>query len=394
MMKQLYDVIVVGAGSMGMSAGYELARRGMRTLLIDAFDPPHDKGSHHGEPRLIRHAYSGGPTYVKLALRADERWRELEQSTGEKLLERSGVLNVADPDIYKFDVRFDDAEEHGIRIESLDADEIRHRWPGIRVPDHYRAMYEPDAGYLYSEKCVSAYRRLAAEAGARILTNTPVTAIQAGTSFVTVSTKDVTYTASHVVLSAGAWFRSFASLIDAPIRAVRKVVGWFEPNGSAATGAYDAGTFPGFTFGDASGGYYGFPSIGGAGVKIGRHDGGRPWEPGEPFAPFGAYPEDETDLRLALEKFLPGAAGKLLRGVACKYELTPDDNFIIDTHPEHPNIVLAGGFSGHGFKFSSAIGELIADRIEFGRWGRDISIFSLDRFAEQGRLQAEARTRT
>ncbi|MFC5469853.1 N-methyl-L-tryptophan oxidase [Cohnella suwonensis] len=393
-MRQLYDVIVVGAGSMGMSAGYELAKRGMRTLLIDAFDPPHDKGSHHGEPRLIRHAYGGGPTYVKLAIRADERWRELEEETGEKLLVRSGVLNVADPDVYKFGVRFGDAEDHGVRIEALDAEEIRHRWPGVRVPDRYRAMYEPDAGYLYSEKCVSAYRRLAKESGARILTDTFVTGIHAGAAFVTVSTKDVTYTASHVVLSAGAWYRSFASLIDAPIRAVRKVVGWFEPNGSAADGAYDAGTFPGFTFGDASGGYYGFPSIGGAGVKIGRHDGGIPWEPGEPFAPFGAYPDDEADLRLALETFLPAAAGKLMRGTACKYELTPDDDFLIDVHPEYPNIVLAGGFSGHGFKFASAIGELIADRIEYGRWGRDLSIFSFGRFAGQGHSRTGARTGT
>lgn len=376
-MRQRYDVIVVGAGSMGMSAGYELAARGLKTLLIDAFDPPHPHGSHHGEPRLIRHVYHGGPTYVKLALRADERWLELEEATGEKLLDRAGVLNVSDPGRYGFEGRFKDAEDLGVRFESLDAQAIRERWPGVSVPDHYRALYEPDAGYLFSEKCVAAYKKLALAAGARLLANAPVTGIRPERGHVAVTAGDVTYTAGHVVVSAGAWMKTFAGLTGAPIRAVRKVVGWFEPRDDS----FDAGRFPGFTFGHESGGFYGFPSIGGAGVKIGRHDGGVPWEPGRPLEPFGTYPEDEADLRGALEAFLPSAAGALLRGVACKYELTPDENFIIDDHPEYANVHIAAGFSGHGFKFASAVGELLADRIELDRWGPDLSLFSLSRFA-------------
>lgn len=363
---------------MGMSAGYELARRGMKTLLIDAFDPPHPMGSHHGEPRLIRHAYSGGPAYVKMALRADERWRELEAETGEKLLERSGVLNIADPDVYSYEGRFQDAADHGVEIESLNASQIRDRWPNVRIPDHYRAMYEPNAGYLYSEKCVAAYRKQALQAGAKLLTRTFVTRIKPEKSFLSVSTKDDEFIANKVILSAGAWYRSFASFINLPIKAVRKVVGWFEPGDAS----FDAGVFPGFTFGDSSGGYYGFPSIGGAGVKIGRYDTGMEWHPGEDLAPFGTYPEDEEELRRALKTFLPGAAGKLLRSAVCKYELTPDDHFIIDTHPEYQNVLLAGGFSGHGFKFASVVGEMLADQIELGKWGRDVGLFSSARFAK------------
>ncbi len=350
---------------MGMSAGYELARRGLKTLLIDAFDPPHPHGSHHGEPRLIRHAYSGGPTYVKMALRADRLWREAEEATGDKLLERAGVLNIADPDVYSYDGRFQDAADHGVIIEDLSADEIRNRWPGVRIPDHYRAMYEPNAGYLYSEACVSAYKKMALRAGAELLPHTFVTKIKPGNFSVTVSTKDGEYTAAKVVLSAGAWFKTFSSFVDLPIKAVRKVVAWFEPEGPA----FNAESFPGFTFGDGTGGYYGFPSIGGAGVKIGRHDTGAEWHPGEELAPFGTYPEDEGDLRRALNTFLPGATGRLLRSAVCKYELTPDDNFIIDSHPDYPSVLLAGGFSGHGFKFSSVVGEMLADRVERGNWG-------------------------
>ncbi|MFC4305077.1 N-methyl-L-tryptophan oxidase [Cohnella boryungensis] len=374
----MYDVIVVGAGSMGMSAGYELARRGFKTLLIDAFDPPHAQGSHHGEPRLIRHVYSGGPTYIKLALRADERWRELEAASGEKLLERSGVLNLYDPAAYTYRDRFEHAAAHGIAFEELDAEQIRSRWPAVRPPEGYRAMYEPNAGYLYSEKCIAAYRRLALQAGARLLTDAFVTGVEPAGAFVTVRTEKEEWIANQVILTAGAWFRTLAPFVRLPIRAVRKVVGWFESDAPSL----DAGSLPGFTFGDSTGGYYGFPSIGGAGVKIGRHDGGVEWQPGEPLAPFGAYPEDEGELRRALEAFLPGAAGKLLSSAVCKYENTPDEHFIIDDHPEHPNVLLAGGFSGHGFKFASAVGELLADRIERGRWGQDLGLFAATRFSE------------
>lgn len=379
-MSTRYDVIVVGAGSMGMSAGYELASRGLKTLLIDAFDPPHAHGSHHGEPRLIRRVYGGGPAYVKLALRADEKWLALEQATGERLLERSGVLNFTDPAVFTFDERFKDASELGVAYETLTGAEVRRRWPQVHVPDEYRAMYEPGAGYLYSEKCVKAYRALALAAGAKLLTNAPVDAIRPSKGSVAVRAGGDIYEAEHVVLSAGAWMSTFAELIDAPIRAVRKVVGWFRPR----DGSFDAGAFPGFTIGAATGIYYGFPSIDGAGVKIGRHDGGVPWKPGEPLAPFGAYPEDEADLRGALEKYLPASAGELVRGVACKYELTPDEHFIIDDHPSYSNVHLAAGFSGHGFKFASVVGELLADRIADGRWSADVSMFSLSRFAAAG----------
>ncbi|WP_324617836.1 FAD-dependent oxidoreductase [Cohnella cholangitidis] len=239
-------------------------------------------------------------------------------------------------------------------------------------------MYEPNAGYLYSERCISAHKKLALQAGATLLANTFVTRIQPEHSFVTVYTKTDEFIANKVILSAGAWFKTLEPFVRLPIRAVRKVVGWFEPNGVS----FDAGNFPGFTFGSNLGGYYGFPSISGGGVKIGRHETGAEWQPGQEPAPFGAYPEDEGDLRTALDTFLPGAAGKLLRSAVCKYEHTPDDHFIIDTHPDNPNILLAGGFSGHGFKFSSVVGELLADQVEVGSWRRDVGLFSISRFAQ------------
>ncbi|OMC74487.1 N-methyltryptophan oxidase [Paenibacillus odorifer] len=370
-----YDVIIVGAGSMGMSAGYYLARRGVKTLLIDAFDPPHTQGSHHGETRLIRHAYSGDPAYIDLALRADRLWKEAEQLSGIELLVRSGVLNLADSAVYSFSGRLAEAMKRKVQVQHLDAGEIRRRWPGLNIPETFAAMYEPEAGYLYSERCISAYRQLALGQGAELLTNTSVVNITARESSVTVHTTNGDYHGVSAILSAGAWFGALAPFVHLPIKAIRKVVGWFE-----SSPAFAAGNFPGFTLGAEDGGYYGFPSIAGAGLKIGRHDTGLEWKPGTLLAPFGSETSDEQDLRRVLETYMPGAAGRLLKGSVCKYEHTPDEDFIIDRHPLHSNVLVAGGFSGHGFKFSSVVGEILADLATSGATNHNIQPFALSRF--------------
>lgn len=360
---------------MGMSAGYHLARQGVKTLLVDAFDPPHTEGSHHGETRLIRHAYSGDPAYIDMALRAHVLWKELEQASGTELLVPSGVLNLADQSVYTFAGRLAEAEKRKVRVERLDADEIRRRWPILNLPEHFEAMYEPDAGYLYSEKCIAAYRTLALAHGAQLLTNTRVLNVTAREGSVTVHTHRGDYHAAAAILSAGAWFGALSPFAALPIQAIRKVVAWFQ-----STPDFDAGSFPGFTLGTGEGGYYGFPSIGGAGLKIGRHDTGREWKPGEPLAPFGSEESDEGDLRRVLEAYMPGAAGRLRKGAVCKYEHTPDEDFIIDRHPAYAHVLLAGGFSGHGFKFSSVVGEILADLATGGSSKQNIGPFSLSRF--------------
>lgn len=380
-----YDVIIVGAGSMGMSAGYHLARRGVKTLLIDAFDPPHTQGSHHGDTRLIRHAYSGDPAYIDLALRAQVLWEEAEAESGTELLVRSGVLNLADSRVYSFAGRLAEAQKRKVRVERLNAAEITRRWPVLNLPEPFEAMYEPDAGYLYSERCITAYRQLALAHGAVLLTDTPVLNVTAREGSVTVHTKNGDYHGAAAILSAGAWFSSLSPFVSLPIKAVRKVVGWFE-----SSPAFDAGQFPGFTLGDAEGGFYGFPATYGAGLKIGRHDTGEEWKPGEGLAPFGSLESDEGDLRRVLDAYLPGAAGRLLKGAVCKYEHTPDEDFIIDRHPAYSNVLLAGGFSGHGFKFSSSVGEILADLAVQGYTRQNIAPFALSRFsALPGQPQAK-----
>jgi N-methyl-L-tryptophan oxidase len=371
-----YDVIVIGAGSMGMSAGYHLVKQNVRTLLIDKFDPPHVSGSHHGETRLIRHAYTGSGSYTSMALRSDQLWQELEAESGMQLLVRCGVLNMGPAESGNLEQKWKTTKEFGLRVERLDADEIRKRWQGIQLPESYVGLYEQEAGFLYSEACIRAYRQQALALGARLLVNTQVTRINIWNRGVTVHTVDGSYQADQLILCAGAWFREVDSVITLPIHSVRKAVAWFE----ADEALYDVSRFPGFTFGDLGGGFYGFPSIFGSGVKIGRHDAGQSWQPGLSFDTYGHYEEDERDLRQALEAFLPQAAGRVLRGAVCKYELTPDEHFIIDRHPDYHHVIVAGGFSGHGFKFSSVVGEILSDLTLDRTTEQDISPFALSRF--------------
>lgn len=373
-----YEVIIVGAGSMGMAAGYYLAKRGVRTLLLDAFDPPHTMGSHHGDTRIIRHAYGEGKQYVPLVLRAQQLWLELEKASGTKLFEQTGVLSAGPLHCPFLQELRESAEVYSLPLEVLNAAEVNTRWPGISLPDDYYACLEPTSGVLYAEKCIAAYRKLAVAAGATLLTDTPVTGLLPDGDGVIVRTKAQTYRADKLLLSAGAWNPSLlASLgLTLPLVPTRKTVAWF----GADESLYGAGRFPAFIFNLEESTFYGFPSFDQAGVKIGRHDGGMAIDPDRLERTFGAFLSDEEDVRSFLETYMPQAAGALRQGRVCIYTMTPDEHFVIDRHPAYPQIVIAAGFSGHGFKFSSAVGEAASDLLTKGASTQDLSLFSLDRF--------------
>lgn len=373
-----YEVMIVGAGSMGMAAGYELAKKGVRTLLIDAYDPPHTMGSHHGDTRIIRFAYGEGSEYVPLALRAQELWKQLERDAATTLFLQTGVLSAGpENDAFIRGVR-ESSERYSLPLEVLRADEIRQRWPGIHVPDHFYGCLESAAGVLFSERCIAAYRKLAVEQGAELLTQTRVTGIQADGGGVSVETERGSYRAEKLLLSAGAWNPALLQSLglSLPIVPTRKTVAWFE----AEENLYGEGRFPAFVFSLGDSAYYGFPSIDGTGVKIGRHDGGHAIDPDRLDRTFGTDPSDEGDVRSFLETYMPQAAGALRQGRVCIYSLTPDEHFVIDRHPHYSHIVIAAGFSGHGFKFASAVGEAASQLLTEGTSAFDLSLFSLRRF--------------
>lgn len=381
-MTRHFKVIVVGAGSMGMAAGYYLARQGVKTLLIDAFDPPHDQGSHFGETRIIRHAYGEGREYVPLALRAQELWNELEKKSHLKIFTQSGAMGFGPKGDAPFiDEAIASGKEYNLEVDYLTGAEMKRRFPGLNVPDDYNAFYEPNSGFLYSENNIKAYRELAEFHGAELSVNNPVVDIEAFEDSVKVITEKETFTADKLILSSGGWNKKIAAKLDLdlPLVTSRQPVAWFEANEKL----FNSNTFPTFMVevpnGEDRAIYYGFPTFGGCGVKVGRHEYVDEIDPDTMNREFGFSENDEGHIREFLDRFMPEASGKLLKGVICIYTRTPDGHFIIDKHPKHSHISIAAGFAGHGYKFSSVVGEILSQLAVSGETEHDISIFRINR---------------
>lgn len=268
------------------------------------------------------------------------------------------------------------AEFYNLPIEPYSAAEAMEKWPGLALPDHFLTCFEPDAGVLRVEACIEAYKQLALAAGAVLHTNEKVQSITAGDT-VFVQTEKGEYASKQLIVTAGAWATELLKTMDVsiPVTPTRKTFAWFEADESL----YGEPQFPAYCFELNSGIYYGFPSIDGAGLKMGRHDGGDVVNPNEPLHPFDD--KDAVDLQNFVSQFMP-KQGDLKFGKTCKYAMTPDEHFIIDFLPEHHNVMVAAGFSGHGFKFSSAVGEALAELAIYGESKQDLALFNLSRFAE------------
>ncbi|SET03865.1 sarcosine oxidase/N-methyl-L-tryptophan oxidase [Salinibacillus kushneri] len=372
-----FHTMIVGAGSMGMAAGYYLAKQGQTVLLLDAYDPPHQNGSHHGETRIIRHAYGEGEHYVPLALRAQELWYELEKEAGMDLFLQTGVLNIGTKASSFIQEVQASSKKHHLPLETLSAEEISQKWEGLSLPDTYIGCLETTSGVLFSEKIIQSYRSLAEAYGATMKTNTNVIDIEVHTNSATIHTDTDTFEGDRLIVTAGPWSKQLGEKMNVslPLKTTRKTFSWFD----CKDHIYDAEKFPAFTFDIEQGTYYGFPSIEGSGVKMGRHDGGRDIQIGESLKPYGHYKEDRGDVSKILHSFFPHVSSQNV-GKTCIYTMTPDGDFIIDHLPEHPHVTIACGFSGHGYKFSSAVGEILCkmsmnETIDF-----DLSPFSMKRF--------------
>ncbi|WP_294746902.1 N-methyl-L-tryptophan oxidase [uncultured Exiguobacterium sp.] len=374
-----YDVIIVGAGSMGMAAGYYLSRTDQNILLLDAHNPPHDQASHHGDTRIIRHAYGEGEAYVPLALAAQRLWYELEQISGRSLFLNTGVLNADHRSSRSMQTIIRSAAQYDLPLEVLTADEMRTRWSGLTMPDEYIGCFEPTSGVLKCEDCIEAYRDLAIANGVDIRTNAKVTTLTVHAHGVDVTVGTDTYSADALIVAAGAWSGPLLEQtgLSLPLRPVRKTFAWFE----AMEEVFNNAVFPAFAFDTPAGYYYGFPSIAQAGLKIGRHDGGIPVDPNQPRRPFGQETGDLADLQQFTNTFLP-SIDTLAHGKTCLYTMTPDEDFIIDLHPDYPHIAIAAGFSGHGFKFSSLVGKVLSELIMERSTTEPIGPFAIKRFAK------------
>jgi sarcosine oxidase len=371
-----YDVIVVGAGAMGSAAAMHLAARGQRVIAFDRFDVPNDHGSSHGLTRIIRIAYYEHPSYVPLLVRAAELWAELERRSGERLFVRTGSIDASAPGDPVFEGSRRSCAIHGLPHEVLTSAELTRRFPAYRLPPDHLGLFQPDGGFLIPETAVAAQARLAAADGASIRSRERVLTWEERGDRVAVKTEHGTYVADHLVLSAGSWMADFLPDYAGLFEPERQVVAWFEI-GDAST--FVPERFPVFNLTVEEGRYYGFPEWGSPGFKVGRyHHLGERVDPDA--VDRGVRDVDIEILHTFARRYFPGGSGRALRSSVCLFTNTPDEHFIMDRLPGHERVHVVSACSGHGFKFASVVGEIVADLVTDGSSKFDLSLFSIRRF--------------
>lgn len=377
-MTHRYDVIVVGVGSVGAAACFHLAERGVRVLGLEQFSIPHTLGAHHGLSRMIRQAYYEHADYVPLLKRAYTQWERLQADSGLDLLHITGGLYMGPADCGIITGSRRACEQHGLAHELLDHAEIGRRYPQFVLPSDHIGFYEERAGVLIPEQAMAAHVGLALRHGAELHGHEPVTAWHEDDHGVSVTTPKRTYHADRVVFAGGAWTDKLVTDLGVPLTVTRQTFGWFAPKNPIPL---ELGTLPSWFIDIGDGwGHYGFPLLPGQpGFKVALH------KPGVVTTvdkiERTPTPADEAELAPVLRDKIPDAAGPCLAMQTCLYTNSPDSHFIVDVHPRCGRAVLACGFSGHGFKFASVMGEVLADLATAGRTDQPVGFLGLDRFA-------------
>ncbi len=376
-----YDVIVVGVGGMGSATCWQLARRGQRVLGLERFDIPHAMGSSHGVSRIIRLPYYEHPAYVPLLQRAYELWHAIEQATGTTLLVTTGSIDGGPEDDALFQGALASAHLHELAHEVLTGVEVNERFPGYRLSAGSRLVFQPRGGLIASERAIVAHVLAAQAEGAEIRARERVLGWEPSGEGVVVRTDKARYEAARLVLTAGAWIGELAPPLRGLATPERQVLAWLQPRRPEL---FTPERFPVFNIQVEEGRYYGLPIYEVPGFKFGRYH-----HRGETMAADAMRrevdAEDEALLRRFGERYFPDGSGPTLALRACMFTNTPDEHFVIDRHPEHPQVVLASPCSGHGYKFCSVVGEILADLATGdGSTRHDIGFLRLDRPALGG----------
>ena len=380
-----YDVILAGLGAMGSATAFHLAgRNGLRVLAFDRHHPPHTLGSTHGGTRIIRETSFEHPRYVPLVRRAYECWRRMEAATGRPLLRITGGLFVGAPDGPFVAKSKESADIHGVPYEILPPAEVRKRFPAFRPEDGAVGFFEPGAGILGPEACVQACLDYARRGGVELKFDEPVVRWEAGGNGVTVTTPRGRYRAGKLLLAAGPWMLDTLTRVGVPVTAERITMHWFAPPPSPHdAGSFDAARCPLalWEFGPNAA-FASFPIEGGE-IKTTIHHGGEPTTPDTVRRDVAS--EEITAMRGLLARFLPGANGAHRRSAVCLYTNVRGGDFLIDAHPEHRQVLLASPCSGFGFKFASAIGELLTELLVDGKTEWDLRPFGIERLTSPAR---------
>ena len=380
-MSETYHTIIVGLGAMGSASAYHLARRGHKVLGLERFTAAHDQGSSHGQSRIIRLAYYEDPAYVPLLRRAYQLWQDLNRTASEPVLSITGGMMIGEgnSDILAGATR--SAIEHDLPHQILDAADIRRRFPQFTPSANTSALYEEIGGVVYPEKAIDAHLRGATAAGATLRFNEPMLSWQAAPSGdrVRVTTAQGSYEAERVIFSVGAWAPALLRDTGLPLTVQRNVLYWFEPTSQAELFALDR--FPIFIWDtEIKPSIYGFPHIPGSpsGIKVAFHNFGPLCTP--ETIDRQVHDHEVQRIRNWMAERIPClSTGQLNATATCMYTLTPDQDFLIDRHPEHPQVLICSPCSGHGYKFASVVGEIMADLAGSGKTAHPIGLFGAGR---------------
>lgn len=380
----IYDAVVLGLGSMGSSALFYLSQQGLQVLGIDQFTPPHEFGSHTGQSRIIRKAYFEHPDYVPLLERAYANWKFIENLASTKLYFETGFFYAATPD---------SALLNGVRQSALlyniplltSQDQIQKQYgiDSIYIPNHFETLLEPEAGFLKPEACIETYCREAVKRNATIVTNEKIISWNKVNDLFYISTTQATYRARKLVITTGAWTSSLIPQTKATLRVTRQCVIWVQPSHPER---FQLGNFPCWTIADEQhpGIFYGFPILNEkdfgkpTGLKFAHHAPGETFNPENPI-PLNSQQETEK-LKSIFHRYFHERIEEVLAVKSCLYTYSPDENFIIDFLHNDRDAVFACGFSGHGFKFASVVGEILSDLVVNGRTSQPIDFLRLKRF--------------
>ena len=376
------DVAVLGLGGVGAAAFRSLASSGVDVVGIDRFDSIHEMGSSHGQSRIFRIAYFEHPDYVPLASYSRKRWVEMESRSEQRIFIPTGGAWIgpeSGPHVAESRLA---AEMHGLEFEMFSADEAMHRWPALRIPEDQVCFHEPDAGLICPEHAIEAFLEQGSIEGGRTIRGRRVHAVEPGSDGVLIRLDDGILKAGKVVMSLGPWTGSFTGDLQTRLEPQRQLLGWTRPSEPELV---QEGRLPVWLFADDEESIqYGFPTCrdlpGPRGFKVARHCAGVSCDPDQV-----RRETDEADRRMILDRLserIPAGFGPLNAMKTCMYTMSPDGHFIIDRHPQDDRIILACGFSGHGFKFCPALGQALADLATEGGTEIPVDFLGLGRFQQ------------
>jgi len=371
------DVLIIGTGAVGSAAMYYLAERGVNVVGLDRFPVAHDKGSSHGQTRIIRLAYFEHPNYVPLLNRSYELWKDLEEKSGNQLYSETGIIQIgpADGEIVA-GVR-ESAQQHGLEIENLTASDVTSRYPGFLVPEGMEAVFEKRAGFLKVEQSIKTYIDLALNYGAELHTGVSVDSWKRSSdNRIEVITDRGVFSADNLIVTAGAWATDLLRPLNLNLTVVRKPLFWFE---SDRTYDIEAGC-PAFFYETPQGAFYGFPSIDELGLKVAEHTSGDPVL--DPLKiDRSLHKTDKTKIDGFITRHLSKMHNpRMTDHKICMYTRSEDEHFIVDSIPGSPQVNFVAGLSGHGFKMASVLGEIMADLAINKSTNHPIEFLSAKRF--------------